>query len=293
LPGKSPLEVHVNDLADVDALLLLGGGYLNSWHVKASSYLYAISADAAADLNKPVFGTGLNLGPFNSIDSRRLSRTLRRFDLIGVRDRRESFAWLHAHGFLDPAIHRFSQDDAIGLVPTSEGREDLELLVAHLHPYIALQAHFWRLDETASDRLLATLADAAEQLVRRSGLRVLLIPMTFGNRARSDRDVLSHLPIDEGLKEHIVMAPDGLSPQQLKYLFANASGAIVTRHHGMMFALSAGVRCQAIILDPYYRQKLEGVAADFGELCTLLPLASLSSSALVNPWLGRGNWKSA
>jgi polysaccharide pyruvyl transferase WcaK-like protein len=270
---------HVAALQRLDALIMLGGGYLNSWHVKAASYLYSITVDAAVDLGKPVFGSGLNLGPFNGYDLRRLAHTLRRYELIGLRDQQESLAALRAMGIFDGRIHRFSQDDAIGLETSALGDTGLTRLVAEWRPYVVLQAHLWRTGREDCDRLFGAMAEVVDRIVA-SGRRVLLVPMTFGDRPRSDRVALEGIRALCTSTDSVRHAPAGLRPEQLKYLFAQSEGAVVTRHHGMVFALGAGVRCVAVVLDSYYRQKLAGVAAAYGARCSLVPLSDVTATTL-------------
>jgi polysaccharide pyruvyl transferase WcaK-like protein len=131
--------------------------------------------------------------------------------------------------------------------------------------------------------LTVTVADALRRLAAR-GWKVLLIPMTFGRRSRTDRDALDRLHAASGAPEQIVHAPEGLLPQQLKYLFAHAGGAVVTRHHAFVFAIASGVPCVAIVMDEYYRQKLGGMASESDGKGILVPLDRATSDALVEQW---------
>jgi colanic acid/amylovoran biosynthesis protein len=188
-----------------------------------------------------------------------------------MRDQHESFRELSAMGIFDPARHLFSSDDAVGLASDALGDASLIELRAGLGRYIAVHLHFWRMPPASVERLVAAVVDAVDRTAERHGCNVLLIPMTFGSRPRSDRALLAQLQRSSRHPSRYRMAPDNLKPQQLKYLFAGAAAAVVSRHHAMVFSITSGVPCAAIVLDPYYHMKLQGVADDYSGRATLIP----------------------
>src|SRR5258705_1624220 len=224
------LERHVEDLAALDAMLVLGGGYLNSWHVKARTFLFLGTTRAAMTLGKPVFAGGLNLGPYNDLDRRCVAEVLRDFRLVGLRDQCESIRELKAMGIFDPTRHLFSSDDAVSLPASSMGAPQLDSIVGELGEYVSVQLHYWRMPASELEHLLGAVAETLDRVVDARRCSVLMIPMTFGERARSDRALLQELQERSRNASRFVMAPDHLKPQQLKFLFSRARASIVTRH---------------------------------------------------------------
>ena len=92
--------------------------------------------------------------------------------------------------------------------------------------------------------------------------------------------VLETLRRRSGHASRYMMAPDHLKPEQLKFLFSRARTAVVSRHHAMVFSITCGVPCTAIVLDPYYHMKLRGVADDYPGLATLVALDDLTAPVL-------------
>lgn len=273
------LREHIKNLASLDAFVLLGGGYLNSWQTKGRGWLWLISADIAHSFGVPLFGSGLNLGPFNAIDLRRTSRTLRDFKLIGLRDRRESIHSLRDMGIYNERIHRYSGDDATNLPCVDLPPGSLELSIVQHAPYIAVHAHKWLMDRSAVARLQRIFADVIDMLTEKTTDNIALIPMTFGDR-KTDQEVLDGIKSSCKRQDRVFLIKDALRPGQLKLLFANARCSLVTRHHAMVFSVSSGIPSVAVVFDSYYRAKLHGVAEEYSSLCTLLPFETLTSAAV-------------
>lgn len=286
LNGEGALAAHVRDVRELDLLIYLGGGYLNSWHVKADTYLYLLSAVVATELGIPVAGSGMNLGPFNEFDARRVGEILRDFSLVGLRDRRESVQALESMGLCTADRHGYSGDDAIRLAP--EASPELERWAAEHTPYIALHAHYWRLSPADWRQFSAKLAKAVDAVVERSGLPVVMLPMTFGPShelfdVRALRDIAGQCVNSD----RIVSPPGELTSGQLRYLYGLASSAIVCRHHAMVFSLAAGVPTTALYFDRYYRQKILGVSEPFGDLCAPLDATTCSAQDIEQSVLRR------
>jgi polysaccharide pyruvyl transferase WcaK-like protein len=273
------LADHVRVISELDALIYLGGGYLNSWHVKADTYLFLLSAEVALELGIPTYASGINLGPLNRLDRRWVAPVLNRFELIGCRDRKQSFELAEAMGIRADGRLHYSSDDAICLA--SEPTTALEKLVSDLGSYLALQVHYWRLDDTRWHAFVNRLADAVQNYACARHLAVLMIPMTFGESAEAfDQAALLEVAALAGSGVRFELAPPNCRPSELKFLFGMAASALVTRHHAMVFSVASGVRTVAISYDQYYRQKLDGVAEDFGEICEVVD-CSLSAAEIV------------
>lgn len=268
---RNLLNRHLISLKDIDALVFLGGGYINSWHVKENIYPYLFSAKAAIILSKPVFASGINLGPFNSFDSWQVRKVIKDFKLIGVRDSNESFKILKDMR-IDMNKCHFSSDDAITLKASSLESKYLEDFARNSKPYLSVQVHLWLLKKKQSSSLINSLANVLDNIIIELGWNVMMIPMQFGVEPVKDRVTMECIKEMSRYKNNIIMAPESLKPEQLKLLFSHGVGTLCTRHHSMVFSLSEGVPTIVIELDEYYRMKLFGVAQEFSNMCKIIPI---------------------
>jgi len=266
LAGNGLVRNHLRHIQSLDALLLLGGGYLNSWHVKHELYPYLITAKAALAMGKPVFASGLNLGPFNVFDERRVVETLDKFKLIGIRDSEESRTILQkALGEDDPRVY-FSSDDAIALDASPGEAKSLEQFVSRIKPYIAIHAHTWRLRSRDCDVLKDFVYRLVDRVREAFGVNILLIPMTFGKEVDRDRILLTDIRVRCRGTENVYLPPADLRPGQIKFLFSEAELALGTRYHALIFSVSEGVPFIAISFDRYYDMKFAGMGKEYGDL---------------------------
>jgi polysaccharide pyruvyl transferase WcaK-like protein len=189
-------------------------------------------------------------------------------------------------GIYSPDKHHYSSDDALNLSASTDTA--LERWIADVGPYISLHAHYWRLTPDEWQSFSHRLAQALDTLISRTGYRVVMLPMIFGP-SHELFDARALLDIAEQCKtpEKILMAPGDLKPKQLRLLYGRAASAIVCRHHSMVFSLAAGVPTTALYFDAYYRQKIQGVAKRFGDLCSVLDAASCTAESIAENVLGR------
>jgi len=279
LGGNSILRKHISDISSVDVLIYLGGGYINSWHVKAQSYLYLISSVVAVELGIPVIGTGLNLGPFNTFDLNHISPILKKFSLIGVRDEQQSIQALKEMGIYSESKHYFSSDDATNLPPKFD--QALSQWADQASPYISLHVHYWRLSECDWQHFSRKIATVIESIISKADINIVMLPMIFGhNTAAFDARALTDIADQCAHSDRILMAPEHLTPQNLRYLYGRASRALVCRHHSMVFSLAADVPTTALAYDEYYQQKLFGIASRRGDICELLDAFTTSAEQI-------------
>jgi polysaccharide pyruvyl transferase WcaK-like protein len=285
LGGSGILREHISDISSVDVLIYLGGGYINSWHVKAQSYLYLISSAVAVELDIPVMGTGMNLGPFNTFDSNHISPILKRFSLIGIRDEQQSIRALKDMGIYCETAHYFSSDDATNLCPQSN--PTLLEWADQFSPYIALHVHYWRLSDRDWQNFSRKIAAVADSIISKAGINIVMIPMIFGPKAPAfDARALKDVADQCKHSNRILMAPENLTPQNLRYLYGRASCALVCRHHSMVFSLAADVPTTALAYDEYYRQKLFGIASHCPDNCEVLDALTCSAEQIEESVLG-------
>jgi len=270
---------HIHELQNIDVLIFLGGGYINSWHVKARTYPFLVTALIARALGKCVIGSGLNLGPFNAIDRWVVEKIFRRMDLIGLRDFSESLHELQKMQVDMKRVH-FSSDDAMQLQASILGDEALEKLIIRSQPYLSVQAHAWTLDTSNQNNLIGLFSQAIDNFIMRFDMNVIMVSMVYGQGANSDRNTLEKIRSKCSYHDRITVIDKNLLPQQLKYVFSNANLTICTRHHPLVFSLSSGVPTIALSFDPYYRMKLEGVSREYSEICSIFEFGQCSSEQI-------------
>lgn len=271
---------HIHELREIDVLIFLGGGYINSWHVKARIYPFLVTALIARALGKCVIGSGLNLGPFNAIDRWVVGKIFRRIDLIGLRDSSESFHELQKMQVDMRRVH-FSSDDAMQLQSSILEDEALEKLIIRSQPYLAVQAHAWILNTFNQRNLYKLFSQAIDNLIMKLDMNVIMVSMVYGPGTNSDRRTLEKIRNKCSYHDRITILDKELLPQQLKYVFSNANLTICTRHHPLVFSLSSGVPTIAISFDQYYRMKLEGVSQEYSNSCSVFDFDKSSSEQIV------------
>lgn len=266
----SKVHPHAKDVAGLDALVVLGGAYLNSWNVKSGIYEYLLPARVAALYKVPVFGGGLNLGPYNRSDAAFIKGVLSNFELIGCRDNAESIRALRDLGIFDDSKHLYSCDDAISLVP--EYTSEVDRFIDFNSPYIAFNVHYWKLDSEKWELFSRQLAQVLAGLVARYKCKIVPISMAFSDARKGLDDAAIHdvLRVAD-LPSGTVVHPEGvMSIGKIKGLYAKARITIATRHHPMVLSVSSGVPTLSIAFDDYYRMKLEGVGAYFPGLFSVV-----------------------
>lgn len=236
---------------------------------------------ALALLGIPILSGSLNLGPFDAVDRTWVARALAQFDVIGLRDWRESLAELSKMDDCRRVRVLYSSDHAMRLASDPLGDRSLENLVKACQPYLVVQMHPWLLEADAQQQLVSLVAEALDRLVASRTVKVCMTSFLF-SPAPLNRDALMLARIRDRLEHRDAAfdAPTDLRPPQMKYLIAHGAGVICTRHHPFVFALSAGVRSIAICYDRYYAMKLEGVLPPYADLGRVRHVRTITAPSL-------------
>lgn len=273
---------HLDDLSGLDAVILLGGGYLNSWHVSPRHlYSWLMTYRALELLGIPILSGSLNLGPLDAIDRTWVARALAGFEVIGLRDWRESLAELSRMEDCRRVRVLYSSDHAMRLASDPLGDRGLEDLVRTRQPYLIVQMHPWLLEADAQQRLVSLVADALDRLVASRTVNLCMTSFLFAP-VPLNRDAIMLARVRDCLKHRDAAfdAPRDLRPPQMKYLLAHGAGVVCTRHHPFVFALGAGVRSLAICYDRYYAMKLEGVLPPYADLGRVRSIHAITAASL-------------
>ncbi|MEX0972408.1 MAG: polysaccharide pyruvyl transferase family protein [Solirubrobacterales bacterium] len=248
------------------ALYLYGGGYLNpSWGERRLAML----RDAEALLGEAEVTTirrlssGLQVDPgwIGDLDEADAER-LRRFELLGARDRRSAEA-LAALGAAGRVVE--TADDAVGALrklrpdaPTTDADERLRL---NLH----IAEHPW-----VSERPQAIAefhAGLAGELGRGAGRPVLVQPLVaYDDRRVNEREALDRLAAACAARGVELAAPRVLLPTGLAPALTAIGAAELTiscSYHVALTSLLLGVPAILLGDNAYYEQKAAGLAEAF------------------------------
>lgn len=292
-PGDPALALRA-ELESVDALLIAGGGNLNSrygWLL----YERAAVAAVARSLGKPVVVSGQTLGPvLTAQDAGVLAGMLRDAALVGVREstsaRLAADLGVAAERGLDdasfladpPAPGAGSQEaeSAPGL-PAGPGLRD----AVPEGPYVAVT-----LAPGGDAGYRRALAGALDRLHARTQLPTVFVP---------HMDVPGSSNIDGGIHADVAAlmgTPHVLTPiadaRSSASLTRGASLVVSTRYHPAVFALAAGIPAVALAVDAYSDARLRGAMENWGLADFVLALPALQGGllddALAEAWERRG-----
>lgn len=254
-------RANVNSIARLDCLINIGGGYYNSWHVNERFYPYWAMLKIARKMGVPIIVSGLNIGPLNPFDRWILGGVLRQAELVGVRDRNESFEELRQMGVEENRCY-YSSDDAWTLPAYVVSRDEKRMAkFENEGKYVVLNVHRWRASGVTVRRVVEECAHVSNYLISRYGMRVAFISMCY-HPSDSDGALARRVAARCGVSAKVHVFPCGLQPQTLKHIVARSVLCITTRHHPFVFAISSGVPAVAISYDRYYNQKFAGVSFD-------------------------------
>ncbi|MCC3292213.1 polysaccharide pyruvyl transferase family protein [Arthrobacter sp. zg-Y1110] len=262
LPESDPALALREQLASVDAVLIAGGGNLNSrfgWLL----YERAAVAAIARSLGKPVVVSGQTLGPvLTARDAQVLAEMLQGAQLVGVRESTsagiarelgvDAVQGLDDASFLaDPALPDGGaavQQDAARPVPRYE---------APAGDYVAVT-----FAPGGDEDFRSGLAAALDQLHAKTQLPAVFIPH-MGVPGNIDADAGMHAEIAALMDTPAVLVPV-VEAREAARLTRGASLVVTTRYHPAVFALSAGVAAVALSVEAYSDARLRGAMENWG-----------------------------
>lgn len=260
LPPEDKLFEIIEQLRTVDALVIGGGGSLNSRYGWLLDERLG-TALVAASLGMPIVLTGQSLGPALSVTDRRsLGELLDLCCLVGVRDD-DSLAIARSLRPDHPALLR-TQDDAVTLDLGDGAREDLVSVTLGSDPSpLGMRDYV-----DATSRTIRALAEA-------TGAPVEFVPH-MARPGISDADVALHARVAEEVGLPAVLAPleraDVAARRQ-----AHARWVLSTRFHPVVFGALAGSAVLALPLDRYGLSRIRGALRSAGRADPVFPLGAL------------------
>ncbi|UVI35203.1 polysaccharide pyruvyl transferase family protein [Brevibacterium spongiae] len=273
LRPNDPARTVIEAIRDSDAVLIAGGGNLNSMF---AHHIYErVTLGRLAKLfGKPYALTSQTLGPLIYDEDRKLVyEFLADAEFLGSR---ESYTTRFAKEVGGKrAVIRRQVDDAFSLEARDEDRHAVADLVKE--PFIV--ASF---AEKASSPVLsdadyhAHLVDITRQLSEETGLTLLLVPHGGGlPPAAPTRDQLTNDQIVAEVSRSNVISTRMLTARELVALTEEAEFVIGTRYHAGIFAGAAGVPFISLVPNLYSSIRMRGAAENVGMEQFVLPVESV------------------
>lgn len=261
LPPEDKLFGIIEQLRGVDALVIGGGGSLNSRYGWLLSERVGTALVASA-LGKPVVLSGQSIGPdLTPTDAELLGRLLDVCVLAGVRDA-DSLALARSIRPDHPALVR-TVDDAIGLE---------ELAAEALAPRISvtLGSGPGLLDEEDYIRVMAAVVDG---LADRTGAPIELVPH-MADPDEGGVDARTHELLAAALR-HDARARPIRPALETAARQASSQWIVTTRFHPVVFATVSGASALAVPLDRYGRSRIDGALDNSGWTHGSVPIGAL------------------
>lgn len=290
LPAEDQVWALIDALRTCDAVLIAGGGNMNSLYGWLLYERAAVSGIARA-LGLPVAVAGQTFGPvLYGRDRDVAAELIARASLVGAR---ESYSLALANTLAPGAQDKVASclDDAsfyAGNAAEKVASADVVDSLTPDRPYIAATfsgGHGPANRETYIEAVAAALDHAA--LV--TGCAVVLLAH-MGTPGLGDGDEAVHSEIAAAMTAP-VETPPILSAEDTAALTARASMVITSRYHPVVFALDAGLPVVALACEDYSYARLNGALQTWGLGPLALTLPSLFdgtfASAVEEAWKRR------
>lgn len=267
LPEHDQVFALIDELRGVDAVLIAGGGNLNSrygWLM----YERVATATIADRLGKPVVLTGQTLGPaLTAHDREVLARLLRLCRVVSLRERRS--VELARELVPDHPAVVAGLDDAAGWRLGVRGTtpRDRPHLVATFSPGTGA------LGRGEAVRLLAALLD---HVANRFDVTVDLLPH-MGTPGADDVDLGFHRELAGESTSGRVRDLPMLTAAESADAVASADLVLTNRYHPVVFASTRGVPALALVPDLYSEVRTDGALANHGLAGWAVPFTALRS----------------
>lgn len=249
-------------LGRADLLISGGGSLLQNVTSRRSLYYYLGIIFLALAVKTPVMLYAQGIGPICGRLARSLTRRIvNRVQLITVRDH-GSLAELSRLGIRRPRIEA-TADAVLAIHPVD--REAGRLILAAnqaegARPVVGISVRDW----CGWTQYKEVLAQAADEIVRTYGARVVFLPMQFPEDVRAAESVAARM------REPYTVLPGEYTTAELLSLVGNMDLMIAVRLHALIFAGVMGVPLIGISYDPKIDRFLDSIGEQpAGKLDTL------------------------
>lgn len=293
LPPEDQVFELIEALRGVDALLIAGGGNLNSRYGWLLSER-AVAVEIARSLGLPVVISGQTLGPeLSARDRPVLARMLEAAVLVGLRDP----ASLRLARELCPGHPglRACPDDSVGWAldvlagPWNAPSGSTALGEAAPTPAAPAPGADAPAEDPTAPRIVATFAPGAgpfeeheaaevyavvlDALVHRTGGVVELVPH-LARPGEHDGDERFHRRVAARMRSQAVQRPIEDAADSVRRMLT-ADYVVTSRYHPLVFGLAGGAAVLPIAVDRYAEVRMDGACRTWGISGQVVPLAAL------------------
>jgi len=254
-------------MLDARAVVLTGGGYLNSLWWLYGLYAKAFVIILSRFLGIPVLLTGQSIGPFtNALDRFVVRLVLNCATVIGLREE-QSREVLKGFGRSISSKIVITGDDALWL----QRAEKTELQELFMKENIPLDTELVGVNLRDSSKYgnnyqqpkFEKFAKVLDHIVAVGNRHIVFIPISYHG---GDDDRKSAAEVVDRMKysERVTIVKGEYGPSEIKALIGSMYCVIGTSYHFSLFALSQSVPAVGIYQDSYYELKLKGLFNLYG-----------------------------
>jgi colanic acid/amylovoran biosynthesis protein len=272
------IRAEVAAIREADAVVALGGGYLNGKNNAGGDlnvYYLLLPARLAERLGKPVVFAPQSYGPFGNAKQERWARNvLNKTDFIMVREQ-TSMEILAKLGVKAELLHKTVDSGFAFTVPP---KPDVlaQYGVKSDERVVGMTARNWLAPE-AQAAYEKALAQTIDYIYKKYSMRVLLIPqVTSAFQADDDRIVEKRIAGYCDPESNPIVVDEMVDHKTLKAMYGSLDYLIGTRFHSVIFGLTSWVPAIAI----EYEHKTGGIMHDLGLDEWVLKIASVTADDL-------------
>lgn len=265
LPFSQLLEANLknvinNDLyyykfKQCDALFFIGGGYFNEYWGDRLLSTFILPIALAYQLSKPIFISGVNLGPFQDKQLTNYVGLFKRVNTIILRDRTPSIETLKKLGGTSGTLILGADD----ILPKWYNKELIhEDLFESNHKYAVIQLHHW-VEKYCKNyiKLYQTLSDFINGLFNNGSIeKIYFMPFTYFKGADYECGRRLKTFLDER-EEYVVLKPTN-DHIFMRKLISSSEFLIASRYHPIVYGLGEQISTLGIYVNDLYKQKISG-----------------------------------
>lgn len=244
-------------ISKCDALYFIGGGYFNKYWGNRMITTFVLPIALGYQLKKPIYISGVNLGPFDDSQSNKLYGLFDNIDTLILRDRKLSIKTLEKLGGISNKKNLILGADDV--LPKwyciygyyKECDINSNYAVINLH-------HLVERNSLNSIKFYKILADFFNWLLDNNNLdTIYFLPFDYfkgldyecGRRLKTYMDDRKEYVVLEPTKDHIFM----------RQVISNSKFLMSSRYHPIVFGVGEQIPTLGIYTNDLYKQKINGV----------------------------------
>jgi colanic acid/amylovoran biosynthesis protein len=251
----------IDSILKSDLVVVTGMGGIHDSHGGAKRTLKLLDILEMAIIHQvPIVLLGQGIGPIDDHTLlARAKQVLPRVNLIAVREKKASLPLLLSLG-VDHRKIEITGDDAIELAYGIRRVELGDAIGVGIRLADASQIQ---------NQEFSTIKKSLQSVARSLGVRILPIPI-MNDGAIKDSDAIKRLL--EGFDDLSDGGASLSTPRQVIHNISQCRVVVAGSYHASVFALAQGVPSIGLAKTNYYKNKLRGVSAMFGNQCEVLSL---------------------